>query len=238
MLVSSRKTFRRTLRLFPGSDGDVSEHNLNAKIFRIPSRVELSSNLQDHDQFKSTTRYSGCHEFVGESVIHYGSTPKLNLSGSVPTASLPALPSKLQLKLRLASTVDSESAWTGDPIDAVLENNLHGKHGRILATKGSILNGRIIRLEKFNGDKPYWMIGFRFERLQTPDAEYKITLDSKSPLDVAGREHHPPRSFRFTVNEFEHASEPGTGQFRVAGDRLHLDDRFTTEWESVKATAK
>jgi hypothetical protein len=211
---------------------------LNKKTFRIPLKVELSSNLQDHDQFKSITRYAGCHEFVGDSVIHYNPNPKLSLMGAVSTASLPALPAKLQLKVHLTSPVDSDSAWTGDPVGAVLENTLRGKHGRLLASKGSTLSGRIVRLEKFGGDDPYWMMGIRFERLETPDVEYKVTLDSKSPLDVASRQHRLARPLRFKVDEFEHAPGPGVGQFRVAGNHLHLDERFTSEWESVKATSK
>lgn len=206
---------------------------LNSTHFRIPSMVELHSRLNDHDLANSTTRYTNCHEFLGTSTVHYSDDPKLVAASNTPTPALPAFPAKHHLKLRLNSPIDSAKAWTGDPINATLENTLRGKHGRLLADKGAAVTGRLVQLTEFGGDKPYWIVGFHFDRLHTPDGDYRIALNSQSPVDVPTSSHGLWRSPKFGPDALRPRERRGIGAFRVLGDRLLLDREFVTDWESI-----
>ncbi|HEX6545107.1 MAG TPA: hypothetical protein VF023_02290, partial [Bryobacteraceae bacterium] len=150
-----------------------------------------------------------------------------------PTPALPAFPAKHRLKLRLSSPIDSDKAWTGDPVTATLENAVRGKHGRLLADKGAVLTGRLVQLTKFGNDRPYWIFGIRFERLHTPNADYRIALDSKSPVDLPTSAHGLWRSPKFEPNALRPRERRGVGAFRTLGSRLLLDRDFVTEWESI-----
>lgn len=206
---------------------------LNRKKFRIPSTVQLNSRMIDHDVASAATRYTNCQEFLGTSTVHYSDDPKLLAASKTPTPALPAFPAKHHLKLRLSSPIDSAKAWTGDSVTAALEDTLRGKHGRLLAEKGSILTGRLVQLTEFSGDKPYWIFGIRFERLHTQNTDYRIALDSKSPVDLPTSAHGLWRSPKFGPNALRPRERPGVGAFRALGDRLLLDRDFVTEWESV-----
>lgn len=209
---------------------------LNGKSFRIPETVQFVSTLEDHEILTTLTRYSGCHEFVGQSVIHFNTDPKSIIAAATPTSSLPALPRGLRLKARLASPIDSDSAWTGDAVSATLENTLHDKHGHTLAPKGALLTGRIVQLEHFPAQDPYWVLAFRFDRLHTPTGDYRLGLELKSESgarpDMPSHKGLGRRSFEVLATQSR--DQPDTGSFRIPGDHLRLDQHFTTEWESVR----
>lgn len=209
---------------------------LNGKSFRIPETVQFVSLLEDHERLTTLTRYTGCHEFVGQSIIHYNTDPKAIIAAATPTSSLPAVPRGLRLKVRLASPIDSDSAWTGDAVSATLENTLHDKHGHTVAPKGAVLTGRIVQLEHFAAEEPYWILALRFDRLHTPTADYRLGLDLKSESGVrpsmTGRRGLGRHSFQVFATQSK--DQPDTGTFRIPGDHLKLDQHFTTEWESVK----
>jgi len=211
---------------------------LNGKKFRVPSMVELQSRLIDHDLANSTTRYTNCHEFLGTSTVRYSEDPKLVAASNTPTPALPAFPAKHHLKLRLSSPIDSAKAWTGDPVTATLENTLRGKHGRLLAEKGSVLTGRLVQLTEFGSDKPYWIFGIRFERLHTRDGDYRIALNSESPVDVPTSAHGLFRSPKFGPDALRPRERRGVGAFRTLGSHLLLDREFVTDWESIAPHAK
>jgi hypothetical protein len=206
---------------------------LNGKKFRVPSVVELHSRLIDHDLANSTTRYTNCHEFSGASIVHYNDDPKLIAASNTPIPALPAFPAKHHLKLRLSAPIDSDKAWTGDSVTAILENTLRGQHGRLLAEKGSVLTGRLVQLTEFGNDRPYWIFGIRFERLHTRDGDYRIALNSQSPIDVPTSAHGLWRSPKFGPDDFRPREHRGVGSFRALGDHLLLDRDFVTDWESI-----
>lgn len=210
---------------------------LNGKSFRIPETVQFVSALEDHDRLTTLTRYTGCHEFVGQSIIHFNTDPKAIIAAATPTSSLPALPRGLRLKVRLASPIDSDSAWTGDAVSGTLENTLHDKHGHTLAPKGALLTGRIVQLEHFATEEDqYWILAFRFDRLHTPTADYRLGLELKSDSGALPymTSHRGLGRRSFEVFTTQSKDLPDTGSFRIPGDHLKLDQHFTTEWESVK----
>lgn len=203
---------------------------LNGKKFRVPSMVELHSRLKNHDLANSITRYVNCHEFLGTSNVHYSDDPKLVAASNTPT---PALPAKHHLKLRLSSPIDSDKAWTGDPVVAKLENTLRGKHGRLLAEKGAVVSGRLVQLTEFGNDSPYWIFRIRFERLHAAGGDYRIALNSQSPIDVPTSAHGLWRSPKFGPDALRPRERRGVGSFRALGSHLLLDQDFVTDWESI-----
>jgi hypothetical protein len=191
--------------------------------------------MRNHDQMHSLTKYNGCHEFVGESTIHFDNKIDLKAIEAQPTAALTPVPAKVRLKLRLTSPIDSDTAWTGDAITATLENALKDRRGHLIAPKGSVVSGRIAGLRAFLGEKPWWSIDLRFDRIHTPSGDKRMSLETKSPITVAD----PNRMFRHgsPFPDSEDLIKPGPSEFHISGSNFQLDTSFVTEWEARREAA-
>jgi hypothetical protein len=211
---------------------------VNGKPVRIPQFVRTTYENLNHDPTVTSIHYSGCHEFVGESVLRFDSVSDGTPPGSAESAKTRALPAKLHVKVRLVSPIDSEHTWTGDPVSAALANAVVDKSGAVIAPQGALLTGRVVQFEHYFGRNSYWNLVLGLDRIHTDLGDYAVVL---KPLSRA----HPP-SVRagqlipdgLELNVFAPRLRPGLGEFQFSGDHLKLDSRFVTDWVTVSSGEK
>jgi hypothetical protein len=206
---------------------------VNGKPVRIPQFVRTTYESLTHDPTMTSIHYSGCHEFVGESVIHFDSVSDGTLPSSAESAKIRSLPAKLRLKVRLDSPIDSEHTWTGDPVRATLVNAIATKSGAVIAPQNALLTGRVVQLDHYFGRNSHWDLLLRLDRIHTGSGDLAVVLKPLSRV-------HPPtvRAGQLLpdgleVNVFDSKLRPGVGGFQFSGDHLKLDSRFVSDWETV-----
>jgi len=149
---------------------------IGEETFLLPVESELMMALPDVID-RNWVRFSSCRKFTGESTLLF-TDPELQENS--PKASGPLreveIPAELTLQLEMPG-VDLMQGAVGDAVQATLRADL--KKGRdLLAPKGSIARGRIIRLERYPG---YFLLKIDFQDLEWPGGHARLKLSFDQP---------------------------------------------------------
>ena len=113
----------------------------------IPTDAISTAIDRDEVEMSSESAYSSCREYVGESVVRFDDAATADANAprvSARTASAPReIPAGLAFECRVLSTIDSNTAAAGDPIDAVLSTPITDASGKVLAPSGTRVHGRL-----------------------------------------------------------------------------------------------
>ncbi len=128
------------------------------------------------------------------------------------------MPADLALRLTLLDDIDLRSSAVGDPVRARLENDLRHKN-RLLFPKGSIVTGRISRMERH---EHYTALGIELLEIQSASASAKL----KARLEevVAPQALGPAARGR--------AANPGEGIVPVDSSRTKLSHGILMFWRT------
>jgi len=114
----------------------------------IPSEASSTAIDRDEVEMSSSSAYSSCREYVGESVLRFDdpTTVAASPGAAVSTASSAprAIPPGLPFECRVISTIDSDTAAAGDPIEGVLRTPIADASGKVLAPAGIRVHGRLM----------------------------------------------------------------------------------------------
>lgn len=115
----------------------------------IPSEATSTAVDRDDDEMSSSSTYSSCREYVGESVLRFDDAVATdpNSVASIPAAASAApreIPPGLPFECRIVSTIDSDTAAAGDPIEAVLRTPITDPSGKVWAPTGTRIRGRLM----------------------------------------------------------------------------------------------
>jgi hypothetical protein len=114
----------------------------------IPSQASSTAIDMDQVEMSSTSDYSACREYVGESVLRFDDLPATDSTdgpaASVSTAAPSEIPPGLPFECRIVSTIDSDTAAGGDPIQGVLRTPIANASGKVIAPAGTLVHGRLI----------------------------------------------------------------------------------------------
>lgn len=148
--------------------------------FLLPRSSELHMLSIQGDVRRNRTKFSDCRQYVGEASISF-----LRAEAELPPArekkDFTRLPPHLTLELALESEIDSQTAFVGEPVQAVLTSPLK-KGEKELAPKGAVVHGRLVRLEKYNQPFDHYVVGLEFHTLEYGGqrAEFTATMRKAS----------------------------------------------------------
>jgi len=122
--------------------------------FLLPRATELDILDTDGSEFRNRTGYANCHEFRGESTLKFDApSPQASPAPAKTAAPLAlALPPGLQFKLVLSESIRTETAATGDRIQARLASAIRDQSSKsVLVPKGALVTARIAGLQHYVG---------------------------------------------------------------------------------------
>ena len=143
--------------------------------FLLPVESELMMAMPDGID-RNWVRFSSCRKFTGESTLLFTDPVLLETSTAPGPIREVEIPAELTLQLKMPA-IDLMQGAAGDAIQATLVADL--KKGReLLAPKGSLARGRILRLERH---PVYFLLKIDFQDLEWPGGHARLKLSFDEP---------------------------------------------------------
>ncbi len=195
----------------------------------IARTFELRINSEQHLDTISRSTYSQCHEFQAASTIHFDTPGDLTQAPAEPVQEQ-RLPAGLDLPLVLTSTIDSKTAYTGDPVEAVTTAAIRDSQGKTLIPQSAVLHGVITQLERFYRPQDYYALRLQFRWASFGGKTYLLRASHKP----TGKEKKVLIAIyeAFITEDEMNQIEQGTIYFRSG--HLRLDSRFRGEWQTTE----
>ncbi len=139
--------------------------------FLLPLDAELVMTDLGGTENRNRTRFHGCRQYAGESVLSFADPPPDAPAQEKPRIAEVELPDEFLTELELVTPIDSNNTAVGDAVEASLRHNLK-ERGRLIAPKGAILKGRITQLQKQGRS---FTFSIAFQSLEFPDGHASLT---------------------------------------------------------------
>jgi hypothetical protein len=183
----------------------------------------------DGSEAENTITFSACREYQAESSVTFGGergTPGA-IQGSTPSA-VPELPTGLPVTVELASTIYGDRAAAGDRIEGRLSKPIRNARQKTLVPEGSVVHGRLMRVETRHSAPPQLTVALRWESLEIDGVKLPVSLLPDRRPGNAGFTTVNALRRRGTVIELPLPGEGtyGVYHFRVEG----VESGFRTEW--------
>ncbi len=135
--------------------------------FLIPKRSELHFFLRDGTENNSITAYSGCHQYHGEATLRFDDSPAASGAAQNPAkAAPPIVTAGLPLTLAFADPIDTATAAAGDAVKATVRKPVRmDKSTQVLIPAGSVVRGRLVRMQHLLGANPNFVISILLESI-------------------------------------------------------------------------
>ena len=195
---------------------DYGRMKIGSSDFLLPSGSELLMTDLNGNVSRNITRFSGCRQYSGESVLTFADAPDTTMPAAAPDRPKEArqLPPDIVFEISLDATVDSEKSMVGDPVTATLEENIKMKR-RLLFPKGAKLLGRILRLER-HGD--HCDLDIQFSEMESSEARSSLStrLETRPAPEM-----HPVLRGLVQISD-----EPNARGLKLRGVHVHLPRGF------------
>jgi hypothetical protein len=164
----------RTAELPQGSPGclavsevDYGRTLIHDRMILIPRETRLRLIRRDGSETLNLTTYSACREYASKSRILLEAPAGSSGNGKEPQPTpRSALPEGLHLDIRIVTPIDSDTAWAGDALEAVLRSPLHDKQRSIQAPAGTRLHGRLVGFKHTSEPFDHFEIGIQLESIE------------------------------------------------------------------------
>jgi hypothetical protein len=134
----------------------------------LPRESQMQVVMQNGRTTTNTTTFSGCREYHAESALVFDEAPDTESAAARPVfRPTPALPIGLPVTLAFTAPIDTDTAASGDLVSAeVVRNVSRAGSSDVLIPAGTIVHGRITRVEHHNLPRAYFLIGMSFNRFE------------------------------------------------------------------------
>ncbi len=213
-----------------GTDSQVEyqQAEISGKLTLIPRTFELRVDGERHFDTISRSTYSQCHEFQTQSTLRFDMPGDLTAVPEKPGAEH-WLPAGLDIPLALTSTIDSKTAYTGDPVEALTTGPVRDSQGKVVIPQSIVLHGVITRLERFYQPQDYYALRLEFRWAMFAGKTYLLRASHKP----TGSETKVLRSLYQGPLSRDDKKEIEQGTIYIRSSHLRLDSRFHAEWRTT-----
>ena len=200
----------------------------------VPSAAELVVVRSDGRESRNAIVFSQCRRYTAVSSISFNSA----IEAATPQQARPhpELPAGVQLSLRLDQPVMIGDSAAGDELVARLDKAV--KAGAVSLPKGTLVFGRIRRLEQHPLKPASNVIGLQFFAAQAPEGRIPFSAKLIGPRSIedvariAGNYKVDVMSPVVGLDITDDGANTGIGTFRIPLKQLALPSGFQTVWET------
>jgi hypothetical protein len=216
--------------------------HVGASDFLLPQSVHFVLRHSEGEESRNLATFSRCHEYVGEAEISFDQPPEKPSSDAPPAGEQTVeiqVPLGLSFETRLKTPIDSKVSAVGDAITAVLSRPVQIE-GAVRIPKGTLLHGRIRRLDLHITRSQYYVVGLEFSRLDFGGRPASLFAELEhagpKPLESSGSAGLNSRrlpSVAATPPIEILRDFPEVGTFVIPGKRCRLPSGFRLVWKTA-----
>jgi hypothetical protein len=205
-------------------------------------RMVESSGAESLDEFD----FTHCHSYQAESSISFdtgdGGAAKpiapQSTAAAAPAEISSALPGGMTVPITLVTAVGSDST-VGTRLDGRISSDALFK-GKVVIPAGSLVHGRIRRLEHYSEAGGYFAVGLEFTEVETPGALLRFYADLQSATGASDlawtiSDQSPvraPQGWQPGIETIRLPNLPGVGSFFIRGSKFSLPAGFKMQWKT------
>jgi hypothetical protein len=115
--------------------------------FLLPKQARQRFIYPNAEETENTTGFTNCREFRGESTVTFSPDSEPTKEGTKSaSAKVLSLPTGLPFSLDLTASIQTDTAAAGDPFSAKLVAVIRDVRGKLLAPKGTAVEGHLLRV--------------------------------------------------------------------------------------------
>lgn len=198
----------------------------------LPASYDLLLGGRNRVFTESKGIYSECHEYKGESTVHFDDVDVP--AGATPTElESEPLRAGLYLQIGLRGVIDEDSTYAGLPVEATLVRDVKLKKGEMLE-RGAVLKGTVTRFQIFHQPAHQVKISIEFNsitdgrKIYLCNAIHDVMATFSPGFSGAGRGRRGMPNVQMSQ---EH--DPSDGSLEFVTPHLHLDKHFTSTFVTV-----
>jgi len=198
----------------------------------LPRQGQMQVVMDDAAETSSVITFGDCREYQVESELRFDAAPETESAAAKPAVlARMVLPLGVPVVLALSDSIDTDTAAVGDPVSATIARPVRpaGANGALIPA-GTVVKGRITRMEHHYIPQPYFLIALSFNRLAEGDLRFPFAARYDSSAELATELGASLRSPRGRGLEFWNV---GTFLFPTAKPRYVLPAGFEAKWETL-----
>jgi hypothetical protein len=198
----------------------------------LPARAEQRFVYPNGEETQNNMTFANCREYLGESTISFSADAKAgDSSGKTNTpAKTAVIPAGLQLALELTVPIQSDTAAAGDPFAGKLIKPLRDARQKVLAAKGSIVHGRLLRVENIRVPKAEVVLVVQLESIEIDHANAPLSAVRDWTLT---RPRTGSKGKQGVSIILPPRSAPHSAVFTFDGEHVTVNAGFRSEWRTV-----
>jgi len=226
---------------------DYARVRIGSSSILLPQTARLYLEHSTGERRRNLTEFSHCKQYSGTSAISFETepSPAPNKSVEPVKATEISLPAGLRVPIKLKSPIDSAKAIVGDLVEGIIDGDLNDRQV-LLVPKGSLITGRLRRMERYSDPSPYFLVGIEFDDIEFPGHHAGFFGSFKSlESEVTGfswflsfasstKTPHVGGGISYSTNrQTEHLPDvPGVGLFFMQGSAFRLPQGMRMVWQT------
>uniref|UniRef100_Q028Q5 Uncharacterized protein n=1 Tax=Solibacter usitatus (strain Ellin6076) TaxID=234267 RepID=Q028Q5_SOLUE len=209
---------------------DFARVRIGDEQFMLPGHARQRFVYPTVEETENTTGFTNCREFRGESTVTFSpgepaapGSPKRVSSGTGN-----AIPPGLRFTLDLTASIPTDTAAAGDPFTAKLSDALRDDRNKVIAAKGSLVTGRLLRVQMF-AHPPESLVVLQPEYVDTRSGRLALSAVRDWTYLVAQRR----RTGKGVEVLIPLPGEENSGVFRFPGEHVVIPAKFRSDWKTA-----
>ena len=147
--------------------------------FLLAKSSDLTIVTLDGEEYRNQISFADCHQFRADSKL-VSEAGEAAASIEAPTPARSVLPVSMMVELALDSDIDPAKAAVGDSIRAILTRPLRDSI-RVIAPEGSVVHGRLVRVERSPQPFDHFIVGLAFHTLESGQTPFDFLARCRMP---------------------------------------------------------
>jgi hypothetical protein len=210
---------------------DLNRVKIGDSEFLLPAGARQRYVTTTGEEVENTTTLAQCREYLGESSVSFGALdPGTGSSRQIAAAAPVRVPANQRFTFELTAPIASLTAGAGDAFSGRLLTPLRDERKKTLAPTGSLVEGRLLRVERHHLVQGFTIIVLRVQRVNVAGSKLPLAAVRDLSRELARRKGKAHIEIPLPL-----PSEKNTGLFRFEGDQVVVPRGYRSDWRTVDA---
>ncbi len=212
---------------------DLARVRLGGGQFLLPMQARQRFVYPNAEETDNTTGFANCREFRGESTVTFspGSSPVTDERAKSASAWAIPLPTGAPFAIALTAAIPIDTAAAGDSFSARLLDAIRDGRGKVLAPKGTVVDGRLLRVQSFVRP-PQVVVVLKPEALWVHGIRVPCSVERDWTRERAEARQRGKKAVEFLLPL---PGEDNSGAFLFSGKHVVIPNRFRSDWRIAPA---